>query len=212
MVYVLVGSSPNFCGIVVNMHNVGLERILGRAFLQALRSLLMLISWLILFGFCRMIIRSSRWVIRRSMRMAETFTVCKSVYLRNTSFGLFFGRKMGSDGKIYYHLVYKVWIISATYGVLIVAVKAVVTWLVSIRYDSVECVIRLVSPCIGCSIVTVIFYSLDNSCIMYLLSTSVEGANIIVQWVMLVVNVVHDVVKESDIWVVDRNDCGTTLF
>ena len=40
--------------------------------------------------------------------MAETFTVCKSVYLRNTSFGLFFGRKMGSDGKIYYHLVYRV--------------------------------------------------------------------------------------------------------
>ena len=44
MVYVLVGSSPNFCGIVVNMHNVGSESFLGRAFLQALRSLLMLIS------------------------------------------------------------------------------------------------------------------------------------------------------------------------
>ena len=65
--------------------------------------------------------------MRRSMRLADVCTVCSKEYLRQTSVGVSVGMKTGSGGRIGSHAVYRVWMASATYGLLIVAASAAVT-------------------------------------------------------------------------------------
>ena len=70
--------------------------------------------------------------------MAEMFIFVRREYLKHIADGVSGLRKTGSGGRIGFQLAWNVWIGSARNGVLMVATRAAVVWLVWIRRNSVE--------------------------------------------------------------------------
>ena len=93
MICVVIEASSGFCEYKATMYDYGANSLFGRIAWY-------MISRLIASVRCRTIIRRSCWLIYRSIRTADTFTLQRYMYFRQIFVGRPEGIKMGCGGRV----------------------------------------------------------------------------------------------------------------